>query len=110
MKSVYFPVFDIARMMLDDFASQHIAVDVCVDFGCSNRFVSQHALDGTQVGSAFQQVGCKGMAEGVRADVLVILACCASSFIMWKIIIRESLLPLRRLIKTKSSCPLLTSI
>ena len=39
-----------------------------VDFGGANAFMTQHALDGTQVGSAFQQVGGEGVAEGVRAD------------------------------------------
>ena len=41
---------------------------------------------------------------------LVMPAFCANSFIMWKIMIRESPLPLRWLTKTKSSCPFFTSI
>ena len=39
-----------------------------VDFGGANAFMTQHALDGTQVGSAFQQVGGEGMAEGMWAN------------------------------------------
>lgn len=41
-----------------------------IDFGCGDGFVSQHFLHGPQVGSAFDQMGCKGMPERVRRDPL----------------------------------------
>ena len=57
-------------MVLDDFGPQTAAVDVGVDLGCGDALVAQHALNGSQIGAAFQQVSGKGVAEGVRADVL----------------------------------------
>ena len=56
-------------MMLQNFLAEHIAVDVGVDFGCFDAFMSQHGLDSTQVGSAFQQMSGELMAECVGADV-----------------------------------------
>jgi hypothetical protein len=63
--SVFSPV---PRMMLNDFASQTISVNMCVNFGSTDTFVSQHALDDTQIGTSFQQMSCKLMSEGVRTD------------------------------------------
>ena len=40
-----------------------------VDFSGCDRLVSQHTLDGTEVGTSFQQVGCERMAEGVWTDI-----------------------------------------
>ena len=65
---MFFRILDIPRMMQYDFAAQHLAVDVGIYLGCGDGFVTQHLLDGTQVGSAFQQVGGEGVAEGVGAD------------------------------------------
>lgn len=42
-----------------------------VDLGGSDAFVSQHFLDGAQVGPAFDEVGGKTVPEGVRADVFL---------------------------------------
>ena len=42
---------------------QELAVDMRIDFGGGNLFMSQHLLDSKQVGSPFQQVGGEGMAE-----------------------------------------------
>ena len=61
----------VSWVMFDDFTPQTMGVHVGVYFGGSDAFMSQHALDGTQVGSAFQQVGGEGMPEGVGADVLL---------------------------------------
>ena len=63
-----FSIFYIARMVLYDFTSQHVPVDVCINFRSGDGLVSQHTLDGPQIGSAFQQVGGEGVAEGVRTD------------------------------------------
>ena len=54
-----FPVFDVARMVLDDFLTQARTVNVGIDFGSGNAFMSEHGLDGAKVGSTFQQVGGK---------------------------------------------------
>ena len=54
--SVFSPV---PRMMLNDFASQTISVNMCVNFGGTDTFVSQHALDDTQIGTSFQQMSGK---------------------------------------------------
>ena len=60
----------VAGVVLEDFVAEAGAVDVDVDFGGSDAFVAQHLLDGTQVGSAFEQVGGKTVAQSVRADDL----------------------------------------
>ena len=64
-----FPVLYVAWMVFYDFATQHIAVNVRVNFCCRYRFVSQHTLNGAQVGASLKQVSGKRVAEGVRADV-----------------------------------------
>lgn len=61
-------ILDVAGMVLDDFAAQHGAVDMRVDFGGGDALVPQHALDGPQVGASLEQVGGKRVAEGVGAD------------------------------------------
>ncbi len=65
-----FAVLYITGMVFYDFTTQSVPVDVCVNFCCSDGFVAQHALYGAQVGASFKQVSGKGMAEGVRTDVL----------------------------------------
>ena len=40
-----------------------------VDFGGPDAFVSQHALDGTEVSPSLQQVGGERMAERMGTDV-----------------------------------------
>ena len=56
--------------MLQNFLPQTATVEVRVDFRGTDTLMSQHALDGPQVGSSFQQVGGKWVAEGVWADDL----------------------------------------
>ena len=65
-----FAVLYIAGMMFYDFTAQSVPVNMCVNFCCSDRFVTQHTLYGAQVGASFKQVGGKGMAERVRTDIL----------------------------------------
>ena len=67
---MFFAIFDVARVMFNNFASKHVPVDMCINFGGGDGFMSQHALDGPQVGAAFPQMGGKGVAERVRADIL----------------------------------------
>ena len=69
MNSLLFAVFYIARVVFYDFATQHIAVYMCVNFCCCNGFVSQHTLYGAEVGTPFQKMGGKGVAKGMRTDV-----------------------------------------
>ena len=57
-------------MMFQYLFPQELAVDMRIDFGGGNLFMSQHLLDSKQVGSPFQQVGGEGMAERMRAHVL----------------------------------------
>ena len=47
-----------------------MSVHVGVDFGGSDAFMAQHTLDGTQIGTTFQQVGGERMTECMRTDVL----------------------------------------
>ena len=57
-------------MVLQDFASEVRLVDVHIYFGRADILVSEHGLDGSQVGASFQELRGKAVAEGVRADVL----------------------------------------
>lgn len=63
-------IFSVSGVMFDDFAPQAAPVDVGINLGCADAFVAKHALDGTEIGTAFQQVGGEGVAEGMRTDVL----------------------------------------
>ena len=77
-----FPVFNIAGMMLDNFTSESVPVDMCIDFSGGDGFMSQHALDGPQIGAAFQQMGGEGVRNVWGLIFLVMPAFSASSFIM----------------------------
>ena len=59
---------DVARVVEEDFFAQASAVNVDVDFGGGNAFVTEHLLYGTKVGSAFKQVCRKGVSQCVWAD------------------------------------------
>ena len=59
-----------ARVMLDDFTAECLAVKVGIDLGGGDRLVAQHHLDTAQVGAALEQVCREGMAKGVGADGL----------------------------------------
>ena len=61
----------ISRKVLQNLISKKAAINVGIDFGCTDTFVSQHSLDGAQVGSALQQVGGKAVSEGVGRDYLL---------------------------------------
>ena len=52
MKSafLFLSIFNIARVMLYYFTPQHVPVDVGIYFGGGNGFVSEHTLDGTEIG------------------------------------------------------------
>ena len=67
-------------MMLDDFTSEHIPINMCVNLGSSDTFVSQHALNGSQIGTSLQKVRREGMAEGVRTDIFSTSGCFGQNF------------------------------
>lgn len=64
-------VAEFAWMMLEDFVAKASGVGMEVDFRCADLLVTQHGLDGTEVGSAFEECGGEAVSEGVRADVLM---------------------------------------
>ena len=43
-------------------------VNVCVYLGGGDGFVTEHSLDGTQIGTSFEQGGSKGVAECVGGN------------------------------------------
>lgn len=45
-----------------------LAVEVCIYLGCYYRLVSQHLLHLTYIYAPLEQMGGKGVAEGVRAN------------------------------------------
>lgn len=57
-------------MMLQYFLPQMSTVQMDIDFGSGYILMPEHHLYGSQVGSAFQKMGGKTMAECVRTDVL----------------------------------------
>lgn len=61
----------ISRKVLQNLIPKKAAINVGIDFGCTDAFVSQHGLNGAQVGSALQQVGGKAVPEGVGRDYLL---------------------------------------
>ena len=69
MNSFFFSVFYVTWMVLYNLATEHLTVDVGVNFRGGNAFMAQHALDGAQVGAAFQQMSGKRMPECMRTDV-----------------------------------------
>ena len=57
--------------MMEDFLTERGGVDVGVYFGGADRLVTEHRLDGTQVGTALEKSRGKGMAQGVGRDGLL---------------------------------------
>jgi hypothetical protein len=58
-------------MELVQYLSEVIPVEVGVDLGGGDAFVSEHFLDGAQVGTTFDEMSSKTMPEGMRADVFL---------------------------------------
>ena len=48
--------------------AQELAVDVGVELGGAYAFVAEHGLYGSEVGTALEEVGGKGVAQGVGGD------------------------------------------
>jgi hypothetical protein len=57
----------VARVVHQYLFTQSGAVDVQVYLGGGNGFVTEHLLNGTQVGPAFKQMCGKRVAQGMRA-------------------------------------------
>lgn len=62
------PIFGVSRVMQEYLLAQGRGVDVRIDFSGANTFVSQHHLNGAEVGTALQQFGGERVAKGVRRD------------------------------------------
>lgn len=75
-------LFLVPWVVFDDFLPQQIAVDVGINLGGADAFVSQHTLDGTQVGTAFEQMGGERVAESMGADAFFSPIWSANSFII----------------------------
>ena len=58
-------------MIIEDGLSEEFGIDVGVDFGGKDGFVAKHLLYGAEVGAHFNEVGGKGVTEGVGADRFV---------------------------------------
>lgn len=66
--------------MLLDGCPQMFGIEVGIDFGCEDALVAQQLLYLTNTRPALQEVGGKGVAQGVGADTLIytrILGCTA---------------------------------
>ena len=70
----------VSWMMLDDFTSEHIPINMCVNLSSSDTFVSQHALNGSQIGTTLQKVCRKGVSEGMWADIFANSDCFCQNF------------------------------
>jgi hypothetical protein len=73
-------VLDFARVMIEDFLTKTMGVGVEIDFCGTDGFVAQHGLDGTQIGSTFEETGGETMAEGVGTYGFL-NACCLHEFL-----------------------------
>lgn len=47
-------------------------IDFCIDLGCRERTVAQEFLNCAKIHPSFQKMGCKGVTEGVRMEVVEI--------------------------------------
>ena len=57
-----------SRMKLDDRTLQVFPIQMGVYFGGGNAFVAQHFLYSSEIGAAFDEMGCKRMPQRMRAD------------------------------------------
>ena len=58
-------------MIIEDGLSEEFCIDVGINLGGENGFVTEHFLNGTEVGAHFDEVGGKGVAEGVGTNGFV---------------------------------------
>lgn len=65
----------ISRMFCEDFLAEELDVEVGVYLGGDDALMTEHLLDGAEAGTTFQEMGSKGVTEGMRGDSLRD-ACC----------------------------------
>ena len=58
-------------MVFQNLLTKMAPVYMHIDFCGGNILVSQHSLNSTQVGTAFQQMGGETVAEGMRAYIFL---------------------------------------
>lgn len=58
-------------MMFQYLLPQKLPVYMRINLGSGNLLMPQHILDGPEISSPFQQMCGKGMAEGMRAHILM---------------------------------------
>ena len=58
-------LFHVAWVVIENLFAQGGCVDMRIDFGCSNVFMTEHRLNGTQVCPTLQQRRSETMAQGV---------------------------------------------
>lgn len=76
--SALFPLlFHVAWVVVENLFAQGGCVNMRIDFGCSNVFMTEHRLNGTQVCPTLQQRRSETMAQGVGRNSLLD-ACCLS--------------------------------
>ena len=64
-----FPLlFHVARVVVENLFAQGGRIDMRIDFGCTNVFMTEHRLNGTQVCPTLQQRRSETMAQGVGRD------------------------------------------
>ena len=67
-----FPLlFHVAWVVVENLFAQGGRVDMRIDFGCSNVFMTEHRLNGTQVCPTLQQRRSETMAQGAGRDGLL---------------------------------------
>ena len=64
-------LFHVAWVVIENLFAQGGRVDMRIDFGCSNVFMTEHCLNGTQVCPTLQQRRSETMAQGVGRDGLL---------------------------------------
>ena len=61
-------IFGVSRVMQEYLLAQSCGVDVRIDFSGANTFVSQHHLNGAEVGPTLEQFGGERVTKGVRRN------------------------------------------
>lgn len=67
-------------MMFDDFRTQHVSVDMCINLRGGDGLMSQHTLDSPQVGTAFKKMSRERVSECMWTDVFLNTRYCSQFF------------------------------
>src|ERR1700744_736626 len=68
-QAVLFSVAEGRVVAVERFA-EIFPVQMSINLGCGDAFMTQHLLDCAQIGSAFDKMGGEGMPEGMGRDIL----------------------------------------